>query len=606
MKKLIEKKIFFIMILFSIIINISLYAQNKNIAKMRIAILEFKSEAIPTATANKVTELLRVEMVKTNKYSIIERNRMDAILKEQGFQQTGCTDETCAVKIGKLLSANKMLIGNVMKLEDMFVITSRLVNVETGIIELAEKETAKSEKDLYNAVQNLSKNLTESIEGTSALSENTYTQKKAPSEEIKSQAQVYDEDMASSIQLRSYETSGIQFGGWIEASLFDKWDKDKTLIADSIDTRLWVKSYLWKDSFFYGRVRDTYTGILKDKGYSGLDKNDNLLELDMAYVGASTESKNINIFAGRKFFSVGTGLVLNGRGDGAQIDYYSAAVNISALAMYTGLLSKDSNPYGLSSKDISDGSRRTFAGGVFSRGILNQTVYAFVLAQFDMQKKAEDEKTKYDSQYWGAGAKGFVAENISYYGELVYESGQSYKSDGSKDTVSAYAVNAEMDYYFNTKMNPTAIFQYAMGSGDKDRSGKSPNGNSSGSDSGFIYFGTYTGGYALKPYLMNIHVLRIGGSVAPMAESNNLMLNRMYVILKYSLYIKDKKDASLADGGASGNKSIAGHGLDLAYKWMLYSDLSVFLNGAIFIPGSAYPTGSSNQYFVFGGFNFAF
>ena len=92
-----------------------------------------------------------------------------------------------------------------------------------------------------------------------------------------------------------FETSGIQYGGWITATLFDQWDKDKTLIADSIDTRLWVKSYLWKDSFVYGRVRDTYTGILKEKGYSGLDKNDNLLELDLAYAGASTESKNITV-----------------------------------------------------------------------------------------------------------------------------------------------------------------------------------------------------------------------------------------------------------------------------------------------------------------------
>jgi hypothetical protein len=255
---------------------------------------------------------------------------------------------------------------------------------------------------------------------------------------------------------------------------------------------------------------------------------------------------------------------------------------------------------------MSDGSKRAFTGGVFNRTILNQTVYAFVLAQFDLQKNAKDEKTKYDSQYWGAGSKGFVGENTSYYGELVYETGQSYKSDGSKGSISAYAVNAEMDYYFNMKMNPTAIFQYAMGSGDKDRSGKSPNGNASGSDTGFMYFGTYTGGYALRPYLMNVHVLRAGGSIAPMAGSDQLILNRMYVILKYSLYLKDKKDNSLADGSASGNNSLAGHGLDLAYKWIIYSDLSIFFNGAMFIPGSAYPSDSSNQYFVFGGFNIAF
>jgi hypothetical protein len=429
-----------------------------------------------------------------------------------------------------------------------------------------------------------------------------YAQKKAPTEDIKSQAQVYDEDMVSSIKDRSFQTEGIQYGGWITLTLFDQWDKDQTLIADSIDTRLWAKSYLWKDSFIYGRVKDIYTGVLKEKGYSGVDKNDNQLDLDLLYAGASNDSKNINVFAGRKFFSVGTGLVLNGRGDGAEFNYYSQAVNISVLGMYTGWLSKDSNPYGLSAKDISDGSKRAFMGGVFNRTILNQTVYAFLLAQFDMQDNEDD--AKYNSQYWGAGSKGFVGEGISYYGELIYETG---KSGADKETISAYAVNAEADYYFNMKMNPTAIFQYAMGSGDHNRSGTSPNGNASGKDRGFIYFGTYTGGYALRPYLMDIHVLRGGFSIAPMSDSDKLYLSRMYIIFKYSLYLKDNKDGSLADGQASGNNIFAGHGLDLAYKWIIYSDLSVFFNSAMFIPGPAYSSASkTNQYFVFSGFNIAF
>ncbi|MFH0976216.1 MAG: hypothetical protein V1874_10590 [Spirochaetota bacterium] len=433
-----------------------------------------------------------------------------------------------------------------------------------------------------------------------------YAQQKAQTEEIKSQAEVYDQDMAASSRQRSYLTDGVQFGGWITTTLYDQWSKDQKLIAGTLDTRIWAKSYIWKDIFVYGRIKDSFTHIMKNEDSGDLDKNDNLLELDMAYAGASTADKSMTVSAGRKFYTVGTGLVLNGRGDGAEFGYYSPAVNITVLSMYTGLLSEDSNPYGLSSKDISDGARRAFAGGVFSRTMQNQTVYAFALAQLDMQKNAKDDKTKYDSQYWGAGSKGFVGENVSYYGELVYETGKSYTGSGNKESISAYAVNAEADYYFNTKFNPTAIFQYAMGSGDIDRNTKDPDGNGSGKDRGFTYFGTYLGGYALRPYLMNVHVFRAGGSISPTAESDKLLFKRMHVIFKYSLYLKDNKNAPLSDGGASGNKRLAGHGLDLAYKWMLYSDLSVFMNCAMFIPGSAYPTDSPNQYFVFGGFNFAF
>jgi hypothetical protein len=432
-------------------------------------------------------------------------------------------------------------------------------------------------------------------------------QKQRQTEEIKSQAQVVDEDMASQTRSKGFPEDNIQFGGWINPMFFDQWNKSQKLIADSIDARLWMKAYLVKDIFIYGRVKDVYTGIIKNKGFGKIDKNDNQFELDMAYAGFSNESRSLNISAGRKFYSVGTGLVLNGRGDGAEVDYYSSTVNVTLLGMYTGLLIKENNPYNLSTKDAADGAMRAFTGGMFYRTISNQTVYAFGLAQFDLQDYETGDKSKYDSQYWGAGSRGFIGEGLSYYGEIVYETGQAYDSSGSKDSISAYAINTELDYYLGMKMNPTLIFQYAMGSGDRNRRGKSSNGNQSGDDHGFMYFGTYTGGYALRPYLMNIHVVRGGFSIAPMSDSDKLYLSRMFLIFKYSLYFKDEKNAPIADGGASEEKMFVGHGLDLAYKWIIYSDLSVFLNGAVFIPGSAYSSGSrNNQYFVFSGFNLAF
>ena len=55
-------------------------------------------------------------MINTGQYVVIERNEMSKILNEQGFQMTGCTDVSCAVG-GKLMSARKMLVGTIMKIE---------------------------------------------------------------------------------------------------------------------------------------------------------------------------------------------------------------------------------------------------------------------------------------------------------------------------------------------------------------------------------------------------------------------------------------------------------------------------------------------------------
>ncbi len=71
--------------------------------KMQVAVLDLNPKAVSKILAGAVTDMIRSEMVKTGLYTIIERTRMDEILKEQALQMTGCTDQTCAVKIGKLL-----------------------------------------------------------------------------------------------------------------------------------------------------------------------------------------------------------------------------------------------------------------------------------------------------------------------------------------------------------------------------------------------------------------------------------------------------------------------------------------------------------------------
>ncbi|MFC1669260.1 CsgG/HfaB family protein [Spirochaetota bacterium] len=133
--------------------------------KMRIAIIDFKAKGIPKSDAVKVSELVRNELINTGKFTVIERAQMKEILKEQGFQQTGCTDVSCAVKVGKLLSAKKILVGTVMKLGRKIIITGRIVDVEKGVAEFSEKGKARSNDDLDIAVENFAAKLSRKIGG---------------------------------------------------------------------------------------------------------------------------------------------------------------------------------------------------------------------------------------------------------------------------------------------------------------------------------------------------------------------------------------------------------------------------------------------------------
>ena len=56
----------------------------------------------------------------------------------KGFQQTGCTTNECIVEVGKLIGVEKIIGGSISQVGNIFSISSRIVNVETGEIEKSE------------------------------------------------------------------------------------------------------------------------------------------------------------------------------------------------------------------------------------------------------------------------------------------------------------------------------------------------------------------------------------------------------------------------------------------------------------------------------------
>lgn len=153
------KKIFYS----ALILFILLPHTARSLDKMQIAVLDFKARGISKTTGQIISDLIRAEMVKTGFFVVVERDQMDSILKEQGFQKSGCTDSDCAVQLGKLLSAKKILLGEASKLGSSILITVRIVDVEKGVAEFAETEKAKREDTIDEACKALTKKLTKNI-----------------------------------------------------------------------------------------------------------------------------------------------------------------------------------------------------------------------------------------------------------------------------------------------------------------------------------------------------------------------------------------------------------------------------------------------------------
>ncbi|MCL2154848.1 MAG: alginate export family protein [Leptospirales bacterium] len=414
-----------------------------------------------------------------------------------------------------------------------------------------------------------------------------------------------DEDFRIVYSDKSFSNSGIQYGA-ILSPIFIFEDNDEGRLGSYIlNAKVWGKVYLWSNSFFYIRGKNSYLGIITNKGIYETYESDNLLDLDLAYLSMAYLNNSINISLGRNYYMIGTGLVLNGRGDGAEVAWHSSIFSINLLGLYTGLLLKEDNPYRLNDKDISDGAKRMFAGGTLSTFFYNQKIYLFGLVQIDNAEQEKSKETKYNSEYYGIGLDGVLFTNMSYYAEFVYERGTSYISNQSgidfeKSNISAFAINSGIYYYIPVALSPMLIFQYSFGSGDKYRSNYAGSNridpDTNGDDKGFIAFGTFAGGYALKPNLGNIHIIRGGFSFSPFSG--------MSLGAKYLYYLKDKKEGYINSAEAKEPNAFVGQGVDVSLRWQIYYDLSMYVNYGLFLPGSAYDSLSNGtRNFVMAGIN---
>ncbi len=102
--------------------------------KTSVAVLELDATGIEKYVAQALTNRLRAELFAVGKFTVLERERMEEILREQGFQQAGCVSDVCVVQAGKLIGVEQMIAGRVARLSDVYSIHTRLIDVGTGQI----------------------------------------------------------------------------------------------------------------------------------------------------------------------------------------------------------------------------------------------------------------------------------------------------------------------------------------------------------------------------------------------------------------------------------------------------------------------------------------
>lgn len=116
--------------------------------KMKMAVLDFKTVGDSNDLGEGAAEILRTTLLETGQYTVVERSMLNEALKEQKLGLSGTVDQTTAVGIGKLLGAQIVAVGSVVKLGESYTLNVRFVDVHTGEVLSGKKLTAQSREDI--------------------------------------------------------------------------------------------------------------------------------------------------------------------------------------------------------------------------------------------------------------------------------------------------------------------------------------------------------------------------------------------------------------------------------------------------------------------------
>jgi TolB-like protein len=120
-------------------------------------------EGVTNGDAELISDRLRAEIFNIGNVNVMERNQMQDILKEQGFQQSGatCTDEACLVQLGQMLGVQFLVAGSLGRLGTLYMVNVRAIDVQTGkIVRVVSVDVKGNIEDLVEHLPRIAMQLT--------------------------------------------------------------------------------------------------------------------------------------------------------------------------------------------------------------------------------------------------------------------------------------------------------------------------------------------------------------------------------------------------------------------------------------------------------------
>lgn len=130
-------------------------SQQKPTKKLNVAVLDFEDRGgVTKQDAASLSDVFQGKIIETNEFIVVDRNRIKAILNEQGFQQSeACSQVECVAEVGKILRVEKMFVGTIGKVGKIFTVNIQLVDVATAqIVQNKSRTTDGSIEELLTDI----------------------------------------------------------------------------------------------------------------------------------------------------------------------------------------------------------------------------------------------------------------------------------------------------------------------------------------------------------------------------------------------------------------------------------------------------------------------
>jgi len=136
-------------------------AEQQQQDQLTVGVIDLDANGVEDSEARAITERFRTYLGRTGMFQVIERNRMEEIMTEMGFQASGaCNTDECVVQVGQVLGASKMVAGSVSKVGTLYSLQIRMIDMATSRIENPLfKDVDGIEKVLLEATLELSNEL---------------------------------------------------------------------------------------------------------------------------------------------------------------------------------------------------------------------------------------------------------------------------------------------------------------------------------------------------------------------------------------------------------------------------------------------------------------